>query len=457
MIDYERHLDDELNILPRMLKSMNELTDAISLLKGMSGRFVLIVVLQTDIYVFNDAIGLRPLTYYKDDQGKIWCASQAETIAERFGLPVDSEVLEFQSSRLFQQGLVEFWLMNDRTPFKQIRQLLPNHYLDVRHGIAIRFWPVKCSVAPKSVRTGLGSTTPILQNSITSASRKFKLAMGISAGIDSRRTLAATRAVTDQIRYFTIQENPRGTPSLDALVAGRLLKKLNIPHQIIGLECMDEEFMTYYNASSTLSRYSKGNNAYSIFRNFPDNVTILNSNTSEITQQCYWLPKSKINGEGLAVITGLYHPLAIKEFNKWLETAKGVCDETGFDLLTLFHWEQKGGRWAMAAFAEYDIVHETFTPYNNRLFICHFAGINIRYRQDRRRDIILDQIMRIWPEVLIEPINPPATRIRSIEEFIRNQLLHKGLRGLLPTYQYIKYLSKQQTLLSRLKLTKPTQ
>jgi hypothetical protein len=206
---------------------------------------------------------------------------------------------------------------------------------------------------------------------------------------------------------------------------------------------MDAEFLAAYEASVTFARRSKGNIAFTLSRHFEGDFTVMSSNISEITQCNYWLPRSSITGEGLAIATGLYHTFAIQEFDKWLAGARDACREAGMSVLAFFHWEQRAGRWAAASFAEYDIVHESFTPYNNRLLNRVLLGIPERHRRDRMRTVALALIQVMWPEVLDEPINPPTTPAMRIQEFVRRSILHKYVTPWFPAYEYLKYIRKK--------------
>jgi hypothetical protein len=279
--------------------------------------------------------------------------------------------------------------------------------------------------------------------------------MSISAGIDSRKTLAATKEVKDKITYFTHSPeiNMKDTevqpmmlpdiPLMDVKVPGRLLSKLGIPHHVLEQKAMDDAFRTYYESSATCARETKGHNAYNVFYYFGSETNILNSNVSETTQCNYWLPQSKINGEGLAIVTGgLYHPMAIKEFDNWIQDAREACETSGLNILGLFHWESRAGRWVAAAFSEYDIAHDSFTPYNNRYLNKVLLGISERYRRNRMWYVGFKIIRSLWPEVLSEPVNPSETMSKRISEFLRRQILHRYITPWLPIYEYTKYLRR---------------
>jgi len=443
LIDPYKPERKEVDILNEMIMQVKNLDDIITFLERMSGRFIIFVVLEGEILIFHDASGLRQVLYCRDEHGRSLCASQAETLAEQLGFSVDQEVLEYWRAPIFRYNGTEFWMVNDRTFYKEILQLLPNHFLDFRRGRAIRFWPKKNSIPSLSVQEGVRLSIPIIKNSIEAVCNKFEIKMGISAGIDSRKTLAATKDVRDKILYFTHENDLCGIDSMDVKVPAKLLPKLGIRHNFLNQMFMSKDFKRLYEDSATFARENKGNNAYILFYHFGIDFAVLSSNLSEISQCNYWLPKSKINGEGLAVITGLYHPLAIKEFDKWVKGAQGACEESGINILGLFHWEQRGGRWASAAFGEYDIVHESFTPYNNRYLNKILVGISERYRRDRMWYVALRQIQNMWPEVLSEAVNPGDTLGEQIRELLRRQVLHKFVTPWLPIYEYFKFLRKR--------------
>jgi len=200
-----------------------------------------------------------------------------------------------------------------------------------------RYWPSSGCISTLSVSESINSCKLILANSIKAAAQRFDLKMGISAGCDSRKSLAAAKEVKDKIYFFT--HTPRVSQEADMEIPARLLPRLGIEHHLIDLQKMSREFREYYESNATWARERHGHAAYTALNHFGSEATVLNSNISEISQVYYWLPKSKINGEGLAVATGLNHPLAVSEFEKWLEDAKPACENAKINILVLFDLE----------------------------------------------------------------------------------------------------------------------
>jgi hypothetical protein len=433
----------EEQILRKLLEEAQDVTEVSSRLERLTGRFIIIANYGGQMCLFHDAVALRQVQYCKDGQGRTWCASQAETLAERFGFPLDEEVLDYKHLPAFR-GKTEFWLLNDRTPYRQVLNLLPNHFLDLNRGTAVRYWPKKGCIPKLSVAESIRLCTPLLVNAIKAASERFDLRVAMTAGIDSRKTLAATKTFSDKLYYFSHGTSEETLQINDVAVPARLLGRLNLEHHAWPLLPMTEKFKNVFEASSTWAREKKGKNAYTVLANCGPEVTVLNSNISEVAQSIYWLPPSKLNGEGLAVLSGLAHPFAIKEFQKWLKGAKASCAEAGMDVLALFFLEQRMGRWATAAFSEYDVAHETFNPYNNRYLHSLMLGVNERYRRDRMWNVSLQNIKVMWPEVLAEPINPQDHLPAKVQQFIRRYVIHKTIAPWLPLYPYMRYLKKQR-------------
>jgi hypothetical protein len=434
---YQPELDDA-GIIRRFVTgrvTVNKVTDR---LENLSGRFVLIINCPQGSWLFHDACGLRQVNHFKDRHGNIWCASQSETLAEYFGLPYDEAMLDFRNAPEYRLTTEDFALINDRSPFKKIKYLLANHYLDLRSGKVTRFWPTPDCIGALPANKSIELIKPILQDSIKGAANRFNLKMGISAGCDSRKSLAAAKDVTDKIYFFTLP--PQADSEIDLEIPSRLLPKLGIEHHKIDIEQMSQEFEELYRCSATWARARHGHIAYTALNYFGTGATVLNSNISEYSQVSYWLPQSHINGEGLAILKGLNHPLAIKDYQIWLDGSYPSCMEANLNVLVLFQLELRS-RWVANTFAECDIAYESFNPYNNRRLYCIELSVNERLRRPLHRyDFPKKLIKNMWPEVLQEPINPEKNLSAKIKNFILHNIIFKTISPWLPLVEFIKYL-----------------
>lgn len=433
---YNSELNDE-DILGRFVDRINSINDISEQLKILTGRFVLIIKNNDNMLLFHDFCALRQVNFCFDSNGSIWCASQPGILAEYLGFKLDQEMISYLNMPAFKLGKEEFWFINDRTPYSEIKYLLPNHYLDLKRGSVTRYWPNPGCIGSISIEECISLCKKILENSIKKAAEKFTLKMGISAGCDSRRSLAAAKEVKDKIIFFT--HTPEVYKETDIEIPSCLLPKLGIKHHVLHIEKMSEEFRNYYESNVTWAREKHGHIAYTALKYFGPDITVLNSNISEISQVYYWLPKSKINGKGLAIATRLNHQLVINEFEKWVKETKQICEKANMNILVLFDLEQRS-RWISQAINEYDIAYETFNPYNNRKLFEIELSVPEKYRKGRRLDFHIKQIKNMWPEVLMLPINPERRILRKIKKFILNSIINKTVTPWIPLIEYLRYL-----------------
>jgi hypothetical protein len=353
-------------------------------------------------------------------------------------------VVDFAKLAGFRAGTTEFWFVNDKTPYQGILNLLPNHYLNLKTGQATRFWPTKDAIPSLSIRESIERCTPILQETIEAASKRFDLKMGISAGNDSRKTLAASKRVKDRICYFSHAPGAGKDGINDVRVPARLLPKLGIEHHRLVWSEMDDDFRHLYEESATWAREKKGHIAYILFKRFGPDATVMNSNIAEVSQCIYWLPRKRIDGRNLAIINGLPHPWAVRELQAWIDGAREACAAAEMDILALFFLEQRMGRWCTMAFSEYDIAHETFNPFNNRLLHSWMLAVDERHRRDRRWDVSIKHIRYMWPETLAEPINPQDRFRHRVQQSIRRHIIHKTIAPWCSLYPWLRYLKKKR-------------
>lgn len=412
-------------------------------LEALTGRFVLLVIGSEGEWLFHDACGLRQVYYMRDSEGRVWCASQAESLAERFHLAYDPEMLRFREIPEYRRTLEDFALINDRSPYRNVKYLVANHCLDLRTGVAQRYWPSPSCIGQLSVADSIQRVRPLLENSIAAAANRYSLKMGITAGCDSRKSLAAARNVTDKICFFT--HAPMLGKEADVAVPAKLLPQLGIKHHVIAGQQMTSEFADLYRRSATWARDRHGHISFTALATFGPGAVILNSNIAEYSQIEYWLPKSHLNGEGLAILKGIRHPAAIKDYQEWIDGAKTACDLAGMNVLVLFQLELRS-RWVANTFSECDIAYESFNPYNNRRLFCVELSVKESYRQGfHRLDYPMDVIRGMWPEVLRAPINPGATILGATRKWVLSKIVHPWISPWFPIFQFLKYVKASRT------------
>jgi hypothetical protein len=217
--------------------------DLFEIVYPLNGRWVLLVDDGITLRLLTDAAGLRQVRYtHIDHLGQTWCASQAKHIAKALGLQVDAAAMEFMEwSRATDP---ESWWPGTSSPYRDVKRLLPNHFLDIRTGRAHRFWPTEQRRMRDLDNTAVENIATALSAQILSAAQRFQCAQGLSSGWDSRVLLAASRPIVDRLRYYTLKDRGMTANHPDVRIPGKLAKRLGLPHDLIDIKNeASEEFL----------------------------------------------------------------------------------------------------------------------------------------------------------------------------------------------------------------------
>jgi PAS domain S-box-containing protein len=414
----------------------------------LAGRWILIVDDGKEIRLFHDPMGYRQVFFTDLSVGKeLWCASRPRLIAEVLGYQIDDEAKEFIDR--YRQVNKEYWWPGDSTPYRETRCLLPNRYLDLRTGLHRRFWPV-APLGSLSLTDGVRICADLLQRLMKSAANRFKLAMTLTAGRDSRMFLAATRETADHLDYYSFIYWDRTEEHQDVVIPLRIATRLGLKHHVIRCpSSMEPEFERLYMANVAFAHDAWGTIAQGLYGKLPPDAVCVKGNAVAVAKcnyrynYLYKLPKpereAKITGAALAKVHGVEETsFARKAFEGWLSQ---LGETYNFDVLDLFQWEQKEARWQAMSQAEWDIVLEVFDPYNCRSLLTHMLSIPEQYRRPPAYAMHQAITVRLWPELLSELINPnlrkspdaprKSSLIGSLAKTGVHRVIPRPVRGLL--------------------------
>jgi hypothetical protein len=197
---------------------------------------------------------------------------------------------------------------------------------------------------------------------------------------------------------------------------------------------MEKEFRKVYERNVTTAREAYGTIAQGLFNHYPEARVCMMGNAIPIARNHFRTDlrrrrpeaaQQAIGPETLAWLTDRQDEFAHRAFGRWLS---GVS-QTNIDVLTLFCWEDHEGGWAAMSQLEWDLVQEEFVPCNCRRFLINMLSVPEMYRvrtsTARAPNVLWEMLMlRLWPEVLSEPVNP--TRHRTIASTAREFLRRPG-------------------------------
>ena len=397
---------------------------------GYGGRWILIVDDGRDLRLFHDAAGLRQVFYTRSAQADaLWCASDARVIAQILGLSIDPKAEVFMNSWTAKQ----YWWPGDTSPYDIVRRLLPNHYLDLGTAVTGRYWP-DSDLGTVSLPECARRVSATLVDMLRAARNRFPLALTITAGWDSRVALAATRHI-DDVFYFTLQYWDHTAASDDIRIPARLLPRLGLTHHVFRCpSTMNDAFAEIYRNNVMTAHDVYGIIAQSLYDSFPHDHVMVKGVVSEVTR-CWYQQRvphatnQTVTPAMLAHAIEMDHPFALAALDEWLQgTARGL----NVDILDLLFWEQRIGSWQSMAQLEWDIVQDVMTPFNCRALLIDLLSLDVQHRASHSPAIYIELMKTLWPEVLVEPINPSKDRI-DMRAVLQRLVAESGVRRFVPT------------------------
>ena len=401
---------------------------------NLGGRWVLIVATEGGLQLITDAVGLRQVFYTAGPGGR-WCASQAGLIAAQAGIALDPDAAAFMRS-LYFRAYREYWWPFDTTPYRGIRRLPPNHVLDVDRGEARRYWP-RAAFPQRPLEAVVGEGAELLRGSLHAAARRGPLALTLTAGLDTRAILAASRDVRAQVLCYTLDPRTLGTQQADLEVPIRLAARLGLPHLVIGAAPQaDPDFRRAYRESVDTPHAAWAASAEGIAAVYPETRLSVTASCSEIARAPeHWhdsprtvTPRSLLSFANMDADGSGY---ALAALGRWLEGAAPAAERSGQHPLTLFYWENRIGSWLASGLAEWDVVHETCAPFACRRLLETLLASDVGERRGPGYRLHHALIERLWPEALREPVNPLGPL-----QFLRQSAKRGTFRALRATGAY---------------------
>jgi hypothetical protein len=399
-------------ILNRLLELFSDFNALIEATYGYGGRWIVIAVQGEQSILFHDALGLRQAFYTDIDRvNGLWAMSQPGIVADQFELKISTDAREYIDSEEFRSNPEYRWPCAG-TPFIEIKQLLPNHYLDLISGDSHRYWPCR-SLETIPFTEALEALSGLLPGLVKAAAKRFDMVLGITAGLDSRLVLAACKDFSGVISSVSVKQNTMKDDHQDIVVPARLLGKFGLEHKVITLKPgMTPEFARIFRQNVFMAHEHYGPDAEAILTYNSHQNTALTGSGAEVGKCCYSEDFRNSNLTELTAETLLRsvnmgnHEFTIKHFNDWLNNLGNIYNVNVADL---FQWEHAHGNWLAMTQLEFGLAwKEIITPFNCRDVLTTMLSVSEQYRKPPHYELFLELVKRLWPELLCEPINPAA-------------------------------------------------
>ena len=428
------------DIVNGIAEKISAVDDIFPHIVSMCGRFVFIVKIDDNMRIFNDAAGYRQIFYYSDNKRNIWCASQPSVIAEELRLRPDPSIEEDLSKLPLIQDESARWYPGNVTLYKDIYHLTPNHYLDLKNAEVRRYWPAE-RLETISLEKASECSAQILQGAFESITKRYNLAMAVTAGYDTRALLAACKLFKEKIHYLTHTHSNLSENGPDIQIPRKLLERYGLKHHIVyHSDKVADDFEKIFKRNVTGAKDLHNKNAFAFYNYFETvgkEMVVAQGEAGGLGKRFYRLPPFfKVNGKSLATVVGMRGSrIAEQAIAQWLQSANQAV-ALGVNILDLLYWEMRLGNWSTLAISSYDIVFEGFIPFNCRTLMECLISVDEKYRLTGK-NIHLGLIKHMWPELLEFPLNPPVNKKESMMGKIRGLEFYSKLRFLKFAYHYL--------------------
>ena len=320
----------------------------------------------------------------------------------------DPELLNFVQNHLSRVRDGRLWV-GDSTCYDKVKHLLPNHYLDLNQLKSFRYWP-NTPLNRIELEEAVPKCAAFLQGAMKAAAHRHSLMLAVTAGLDSRALLAASKDIAQSIYFFINKHNNLSEQSNDIRIPKEIFRLIGLPfnvHQVA--QDVPEEFKQIFLDNTFYSREQLLPVIYNVYyQKFSDKVNILG--VGEVGRTKFYDDPKKLTPYYLAYMLHYRKSsYAVRECESWLAGAKSVARQYGLNIMTLFWWEVLIGNWGSVGNSESDIAIEEFDPYDCHLLYEIFLSTDVKYRTLKDNILFKELIQFMWPQLLSLPVNPPES------------------------------------------------
>lgn len=368
-----------------------------SFAERLNGKYIIIYSGVEECYAFGDATCSIPLNYAGNLYGGEICISPFDRMtAEFFHYTPDDRLLNMRKAADPAQTMP-----GDLTPYKQVKALLPNQYLNILTGQANR---ISIEIPETSFEEVIERSIKISENAARDFIKYYKIICPLTCGYDSRVALSILQQVYPDIECFTTELSPRSEESDDINIAIKVCQNENINHTLFGYYDPPQEYIeSVNNMAGLINSVETIKEAYSYVIDAGNKARI---NGNIIGQ----IGKSSVMNcvpDSLATASFLTCKIHNRDKHCVAETEKYITDlkHSNKRICDLFAYENRCGRWGGQEEALYSLCGmNSLNLFNCRELI--LLWISVKRKKRVNKEIHIAMIQKTNHELLKEPFNP---------------------------------------------------
>jgi hypothetical protein len=427
------------DVAENALSSTRTLQDLLAYEAFLGGKYILFYKDSTGAYAIPDATASMSFCYTAGGSPELY-ATDSEQIAQKLSLKPDVELLGIRNSGDLSQAMPY-----DLTVYKEIKQLLPNHYFSFSERKALRFVDFtekKCSLSPKEAAA---LTAPLIKNLLQFYKTRFKLYCPLTSGWDSRTVLAMMLSMDQNIESYTIRHNNFSNVEPDIVIPKQISAIFPVTNiQIPDLE-PDEQMIQSFDQQFCATGYSKRTLmiANTIKASYGDGA-VVNGDIIGQVGKCSLhrdIPEIFATPRYFRCKLHNYSRASVLYLKRWMKDIEASGEQV--NLFDLFSLESRMGRWAAQENLIYGLIGQKYLNiFNSRSIIYPWTRVP---RKDRKRSKIHQELIALtYPELMQIPVGgrpsfaERLTKLNGITYYLasfvkyyyeRFSFLHKQKKG----------------------------
>lgn len=366
------------------------------IIESLSGRFIAILISENHQRVYLDPAGQLSAVY---NNKSCEVASSLFLISEYTEPTGDlAQQLNFpEADAYFPFGI---------THSCDVWRLIPNHFLDLAIFEMIRHWPrdgeldIRTSEKPYEVAAQIGKK---LQQNIQAISEVLPISIPLTAGMDSRMLLAASKNIFHNVQFHTIRI-PDQAAELDCKVAIAISRRFRLKHKILEWQKPSKKDLNDWQIRSGFACSGRTWTGVSTVRQLSPDLAVLVGLCGEVGRSFLWTIHDfeTLNIDASEILRRLgfpEHHLLLDGAMRWLEALPA---ENPFTILDLLYLEQRLGCWAGPSHIGH-IHNVQIVPLSDRAIFAMMLSLPDEYRFSQC--LAPDLIRSLWPALLKFPFN----------------------------------------------------
>lgn len=413
VLDIANGHDDGARIAQSLLAALSDSERSFfASLDYLGGRYAVFYGDRAGASILGDACATRTIYYSRSEP---FISSHYEILAKECGTGRSDH---WNVRRTDRNRHTTYGYPAGTTPDRNVGLLMGNMVLRIKSMTYERYYPRR-ELPNLSVEDAATAIREHFETQLKVLAGRYRIVCSLTAGLDSRCTLAALRPFLDRSKFFTYatQENHEA----DARIAALLAKRHGLEHELMPRQDTESDVFQKFKAVLARNNYHPHNReaAYGYLSLFRPGDIHIRSTMYEVARAFYRVSRKRpeeLDAEGMAALYYRHFGESDRDlvfaFSEYIAQSNFGQQFWNHDPYDLFYVEQRMSCWHALVLLEADPSVDTYMLMNARC--CLEAGQAVPQENKIDASVLKAIISDMWPELLELPVNPK--RLDSIPE-----------------------------------------